>query len=258
MAETGYALQVEGAVLRFGGITALDGVGFEVEEGETYGVIGPNGAGKTALLNCVSGVYRLDSGSVALFGQRIDGTAPDRVAALGLSRTFQNTEHFTRFTVLDYVMLGRLQRSRASVLRSVFAWPVAEHEERRERLRAHEALDRFGLADTAGEEIADLPYGVQKRIDIARAVQGDPRVLLLDEPTSGTTTSERRDVSDALRAVSEQRISTVVVDHDVDFVSRHCSRVLVVSHGQPLGTGTPAEMLRRSDVIEAFLGVPAG
>jgi len=255
MPET--ALEVSDAVLRFGGITALDGVGFDVAPGETYGIIGPNGAGKTALLNCVSGVYRLDSGSVRLFGQRIDRTAPNRIAALGLSRTFQNTEHFTRFTVLDYVMLGRLRRSRASVLRSAFAWPLAEREERGERRLAHEALARFGLDHVAAEEIADLPYGVQKRIDIARAVQGEPRVLLLDEPTSGTTTGERKDVSQALRAVSEQGISTVVVDHDVDFVSRHCTRVLVVSHGKSLGCGTPAEMLRRADVVEAFLGVPA-
>ncbi|GAA2403872.1 ABC transporter ATP-binding protein [Actinomadura vinacea] len=251
------ALSVRDAVLRFGGITAVDGVGFDVERGETFGIIGPNGAGKTALLNCVSGVYRLDGGTISLFGTRVDGLAPHRVSALGLARTFQNTEHFKRFTLLDYVLLGAVHRGRASALWSVLAWPVMERAERRERAAAREVLDLLGLAPLAMEELAELPYGVQKRADIARALAARPQVLLLDEPTSGTTTGERADVADAIDQVCAAGVTTVLVDHDVDFVSRRCGRTLVLAHGTPLGVGTPAEMLARPDVVEAFLGVPS-
>jgi branched-chain amino acid transport system ATP-binding protein len=248
------ALAVQAAVLRFGGIAALDGVSFDVDSGETFGIIGPNGAGKTALLNCVSGVYKLSSGSVALFGEEIGRQAPHRIAAMGLGRTFQNMEHFRRFRVIDYVMLGRMHQTRSSVFLSVFAWPYMERAERAERTIAMDLLDRLNLARLAREELSDLPYGVQKRVDIARALLGNPRLLLLDEPTSGTLTSERAEVSDAIGMVTGLGVPTVLVDHDVDFVSRHCGRVLVLSYGKQVGIGEPAEMLARPEVVEAFLG----
>jgi branched-chain amino acid transport system ATP-binding protein len=255
-ANTVPALQVHDAVLRFGGITALNEVSFAVEPGETFGIIGPNGAGKTALLNCVSGVYKLTAGTVSLFGDTIAGMAPHRISALGLGRTFQNMEHFRRFRVLDYVLLGRMHKARASVVLSTFAWPLMERAERRERSAAMELLERLKLAKFARAELADLPYGVQKRIDIARALFGEPKALLLDEPTSGTVTSERSDVSKAIEMVTEYGVPTVLVDHDVEFVTRHCSKVLVLSYGKQVGVGTPAEMLARPDVIETFLGTP--
>jgi branched-chain amino acid transport system ATP-binding protein len=254
---TAPALSVTGAVLRFGGISALAGVDFEVAPGETFGIIGPNGAGKTALLNCVSGVYKLTSGHVSMFGQQISGLAPHRIAALGLGRTFQNMEHFRRFRVLEYVMLGRMHQSRASVFLSVFAWPLMERTERVERAAAMELLERLNLAHLAGKELAELPYGVQKRVDIARALLGNPKLLLLDEPTSGTITHERVEVSEAIEIVTQFGVPVVLVDHDVDFVSRHCSRVLVLSYGKQVGVGAPREMLVRPDVIETFLGTPA-
>jgi branched-chain amino acid transport system ATP-binding protein len=251
------ALAVRAAVLRFGGITALNDVNFDVEAGETFGIIGPNGAGKTALLNCVSGVYKLTSGSVTLFGEQIGSEAPHRISAMGLGRTFQNMEHFRRFRVLDYVMLGRMHQARSSVFLSVFAWPFMERAERAERRAAMELLDRLNLARLAREELSDLPYGVQKRVDIARALLGNPKLLLLDEPTSGTLTSERAEVSEAIAMVTGLGVPTVLVDHDVEFVSRHCGRVLVLSYGKQLGVGNPDEMLGRPDVIEAFLGSAA-
>ncbi|WP_148573848.1 ABC transporter ATP-binding protein [Nocardioides caldifontis] len=250
-------LAVRGALLRFGGILALNDVNFDVEPGETFGIIGPNGAGKTALLNCVSGVYRLTEGNVDFFGERISGLPPHRISAKGLGRTFQNMEHFRRFKVLEYVMLGRMHEARASVFASVFAWPYMERLEREERSLAMELLEELGLAHLAQAKLSDLPYGVQKRVDIARALLGRPKVLLLDEPTSGTITQERTEVSRAIDMVSARGVPTVLVDHDVDFVSRHCARVLVLSYGKQVGVGSPAEMLARPDVIETFLGTPA-
>jgi branched-chain amino acid transport system ATP-binding protein len=193
---------------------------------------------------------------VSLFGDTIAGMAPHRISALGLGRTFQNMEHFRRFRVLDYVLLGRMHKARASVVLSTFAWPLMERAERRERSAAMELLERLKLAKFARAELADLPYGVQKRIDIARALFGEPKALLLDEPTSGTVTSERSDVSKAIEMVTEYGVPTVLVDHDVEFVTRHCSKVLVLSYGKQVGVGTPAEMLARPDVIETFLGTP--
>jgi branched-chain amino acid transport system ATP-binding protein len=255
------ALAVQDATLLFGGIAALQSVGFEVAPGETFGIIGPNGAGKTALLNCVSGVYRLTSGQVEMFGARIGGLAPHRISAMGLGRTFQNMEHFRQLRVLEYTMLGRMHEARSSVFASVFLWPVMERVEREERRRAMELLERLDLARLARKELSELPYGVQKRVDIARALLGNPKLLLLDEPTSGTITSERAEVSEAVEMVTRLGVPTVLVDHDVDFVSRHCSRVLVLGYGKQVGIGAPAEMLARPEVIETFLGVkekPAG
>jgi branched-chain amino acid transport system ATP-binding protein len=256
-APTDAALDVRDAVLRFGGITALNEVSFGVEPGETFGIIGPNGGGKTALLNCVSGVYRLSAGSVAMFGAHIGHLAPHRISSMGLGRTFQNMEHFRRFRVLDYVLLGRMHKVRASVALSTFAWPLMERVERRERRAAMDLLERLKLTGLARAELADLPYGVQKRVDIARALFGGPKLLLLDEPTSGTITSERSDVSEAIEMVTDLGVPTVLVDHDVDFVTRHCRRVLVLSYGRQVGIGSPAEMLARPDVIETFLGTPS-
>jgi branched-chain amino acid transport system ATP-binding protein len=254
VADGSPAIKVSGAVLRFGGITALDGVDFHVGPDETFGIIGPNGAGKTALLNSISGVYSLTEGTVEMYGEPITGVRPHRIAAKGLGRTFQNMEHFKQFRVLDYVMLGRMHQAPATVVGSLIAWPWRERAERQERARALELLERLGLARYAREELSSLAYGVQKRIDIARALAGSPKVLLLDEPTSGTITSERVEVSEAIQLVTDVGVPTILVDHDVDFVSRHCSRVLVMSYGKPVGVGPTEEMLARPDVIETFLG----
>jgi len=249
------ALEVRDAVLRFGGIRAVDGVTFEVEPQTTFGVVGPNGAGKTALLNCVSGVYRLHAGAVHVFGEPVHGKRPDHIAAMGVARTFQSTEHFKEFRVVDYLLLGRVGHIRGSVVGSALAWPLMERVERRERSAAMGVLEQLELAQYATESLAELPYGVQKRVDIARAIAAEPRIVLLDEPTSGTTSSERGPISDAIRLVAAAGVTVVMVDHDVDFVSRHCSRLLVMNFGKPIGVGTPAEMLERADVAEAFLGV---
>jgi branched-chain amino acid transport system ATP-binding protein len=248
------ALSVHEAVLRFGGITAVSQVSFEVNEGATFGIIGPNGAGKTALLNCINGIYRLNSGTIQLFGQPIQDLAPHRIAALGLSRTFQSTEHFQRFTVRDYVMLGRSRLAPCSVIGSIALWPWRERSEKAERRAAMEVLETMALDRYALEPLAGLPYGVQKQVDIARAVAAGPRIMLMDEPTSGVTTTEREAVARSVRTVAETGVTIVLIDHDVDFVTRHCEQVLVVNYGQPIGVGTPDEMLRRPEVIEAFLG----
>jgi branched-chain amino acid transport system ATP-binding protein len=249
------AVEVTDAVVRFGGITALRQVSFDVPQGETFGVIGPNGAGKTALLNCMSGVYRLDEGSIRIAGRDIAHMRADRITKLGVARTFQSTEHFKQFTVLDYVLLGRLHHLPCSVLRTLVLWPLAQRTERRERNKALEVLERQGLFAYRDAELRDLPYGIQKRIDIARAVAAEPGIILMDEPTSGTLTNERAEISASIDAIAGSGLTTVLIDHDVDFVSRHCNRLLVLSYGAPLGIGSPEEMLKKPEVIEAFLGV---
>lgn len=248
------ALSVRGATLRFGGITAINTVSFDVAQGATFGIIGPNGAGKTALLNCINGIYTPNEGEIEIFGQSVVGKAPHQVAAMGLSRTFQSTEHFQRFTVRDYVILARARQAPCGVLGSMVLWPFREKAERAERRRAMDVLERQGLAELAAEPLEGLPYGVQKQVDIARAVAASPRIMLMDEPTSGVTTTEREAVGRAVSAVANTGVTVVLIDHDVDFVSQHCAEVLVVNYGKPLGVGAPKDMLGRPEVIEAFLG----
>ena len=250
------ALSVHEAVLRFGGITAVNSVSFDVEPGATFGIIGPNGAGKTALLNCINGIYRLNEGSIHVFGESVAGMAPHRIVALGLSRTFQSTEHFQRFTVRDYVMLARARQAPTGVLGSMVLWPWRERSERGERRQALEVLERMGLESYASERLSSLPYGLQKQVDIARAVAAGPRIMLMDEPTSGVTSQERAAVGQAVRTVAETGVTVVLIDHDVDFVTQQCEEVLVVNYGKPLGVGSPHDMLRRPEVVEAFLGAP--
>jgi branched-chain amino acid transport system ATP-binding protein len=249
-----HALSVRNIALRFGGITAIEDVSFDVHASETVGVIGPNGAGKTALLNCISGVYTPASGTVLFESRRITGLLPNRVAALGIARTFQNTDQFHLFTVADYVLLGRLHHLRSSVLLSLFAWPWAERAERAERMVVTTLLERLGLQEFAHARLGELPFGVQKRIDIARALAAEPRLLLLDEPTSGIVTSERAEISAAIGHVDEIGVTTVLVDHDIDFVVRHCGNVVVLNHGKQIAIGDPVEVLRRPEVVTAFVG----
>jgi len=248
-------LQLDDVSRAFGGIHAVEGVRFTAHAGETLGVIGPNGAGKSVLLNLINGLYRLDRGSITLDDTRIDGLKPHQIAARGVGRAFQSTDQFKDFIVRDYVILGRLGRQARSMLTTALALPHVRRSERAERAVALETLERFRLAEAAEERLGDLPYGVQKAIDIARVIATEPRLMLLDEPTSGTTSIERSLISDVLHEVARTDVTLVVIDHDVSFISSLSERIVVMNVGRLLAEGTPAEVLARPDVVEAYLGV---
>ena len=255
MADPAALLQVVDVLRTFGGITAVDRLTFEAQPGETLGIIGPNGAGKTALLNVINGVYATESGSIHLDGVRIDGLRPDQIAARGIGRTFQSTEQVRDFRAVDYVMLGRQRHQVSSIVACGLNLPGVGRSERRELALALEMLERFGLGFAASERMSELPYGVQKLVDIARVVASTPRLMLLDEPTSGTTSDERAAIATVLAEVSSTRVTMLVIDHDVSFISTISDRLMVMNYGRLLAEGLPEEVLARPDVIEAYLGL---
>ena len=248
-------LSLSNVLRTFGGIRAVDNVSFRVTPGETLGVIGPNGAGKSVLLNVINGVYRAESGRIELDCRRIDQLRPHQITGLGVGRSFQSTEQFRDFRAAEYVMLGRLSHQRRSLFTTAFSWPGVRRSELDEFARAETALDRFGIAGLARVRIGELPYGEQKLVDIARVLAAEPRLILLDEPTSGTTSIERSVISSVLEDVARTDVTMVIIDHDVSFISAISDRMVVMNYGKLLAEGTPDEVLARADVIDAYLGI---
>ena len=241
----------------FGGVRAVDGATFDVGAGEVHGLIGPNGAGKTTLLNLVSGVLRPTAGAIRLDGERIDGLAPDRIAARGVTRTFQNIRLFPALSAADNVIVGEHLRRHAPLWRRMLFLRAAADEERSARARAEALLARVGLADRARERAASLSYGEQRRVEIARALGSEPRVLLLDEPTAGMNPAEVEAIGALIREVAQQGHSVLLVEHNVPLVMSVCDRVTVVSFGKVIARGRPAEVARDPAVITAYLGSDA-
>jgi branched-chain amino acid transport system ATP-binding protein len=251
----GASLDAVGILRTFGGIRAVDDLTFSASPGERLGIIGPNGAGKTVLLNVINGVYPVETGTIALDGARIDDLRPHQIVAQGIGRAFQSTDQFRDFRAVDYVMLGRMQHQNHSVFACAIGGPGVSRSERAEVRAALETLDRFGLSAAAGEHMSELSYGVQKLVDIARVVASEPRLMLLDEPTSGTTSEERQLISTVLDEVATSGVTMIIVDHDVRFISTVSDRLLVMNYGRLLAEGAPSDVLAREDVIEAYLGL---
>jgi branched-chain amino acid transport system ATP-binding protein len=248
-------LKGEGISLSFRGINALTDVSFEAHEASVLGVIGPNGAGKTALLNCICGVYRPHTGSISFAGNEILGKRPEAIAKLGIGRTFQGMDHFSDFMVDDYVMLGRTPSVPASCFASSIAFPLIDRAERRERNVALDVLERCGLSEYARHPLCEVPYGIQKQVDVARVIASNCRLALLDEPTSGTTSSEREIISRSVELLVERGISVMLIDHDVEFVARHCESLVALDAGTLLAAGPTTQVLSDGAVREAFLGL---
>jgi branched-chain amino acid transport system ATP-binding protein len=247
-------LSVKDIGISFGALKAVDGVSFSVDEGQIFTVIGPNGAGKTTLFNMISGVYVASRGSVELSGEDVTSFAPDALAARGMSRTFQNLQIFQRMTVAQNVMVGRHLRERQNLFADLLRLPSVGRQNRETRAAALQLLDEVGLRDKADVLAGDLSYGGCKRLEIARALATDPKVLLLDEPAAGCNAVETEDIDRLICRVAEKGIAVVLVEHDMKLVMKISHRILVLDGGRFLAEGTPAEVRDDPLVHQAYLG----
>ncbi len=238
----------------FGGLPALQAVAMRIDRGRVTALIGPNGAGKSTLINCISGVERADSGSILLETRAIETLPAHAIAALGIARTFQNLKLFARLSVLDNVLTGLTVAAEPSFAVSMLRLPRLRHQERQLRLRALEALDDFGLADKANWPAAALSYGEKKRVEMARAFVGEPRLVLLDEPVAGLNSEETARIARHIRQQRSAGHTMLLVEHDMELVMEVADQVVVLDSGRCIASGPPSAICRNPLVLEAYLG----
>lgn len=247
-------LEIRGLVKAFGGVHAVDGLDMTVQRGEIHALIGPNGSGKTTTLNVISGIYKADGGSIGFERQELLGLPAHAITKGGVARTFQNIRLFAGLSVLENVMIGRHTRTTTNFLTALFPGGATAREELATRTRAHELLDFVGLPDVAAVQAKSLPYGDQRRVEIARALATEPRLLLLDEPAAGMNPSETDDLIGLLERIRASGITLLLIEHDMNLVMTVSDRITVLNFGTHIAAGSPPEIRRNKDVIAAYLG----
>jgi branched-chain amino acid transport system ATP-binding protein len=253
--ETPLALGASGITVQFGGLVAVDDVTFLIPEGAIVSLIGPNGAGKTTFFNVLTGLYKPTKGFVQLGGEDITGLAPHTIASKGLGRTFQNIRLFGLMTATENVMVAMHSKTKAGLIPTIFSFPSQRREEREARDKARELLDFVGIGDTAEDYARNLSYGDQRRLEIARALALQPKVILLDEPTAGMNPQESAQFVDFVHVMRDERkISVLLIEHDMSVVMRVSERITVLDRGEKIAEGSPEEIRNNPRVIEAYLG----